>query len=70
MDVFTVSLFGHRRIDDIRIIYDRLVLIIENLILTKSYIEFFIGRNGVEFVGFMENDFSTLQYIIVFVSGN
>ena len=46
MEVFTVSLFGHRRIDDIRTIYDRLVPVIENLILTKSYIEFFIGRNG------------------------
>ena len=46
MNVFTVALFGHRRIDDIRVLYDRLMPIIEDLIKTNYYVEFLIGRNG------------------------
>ena len=46
MDVFTVSLFGHREIDDLRRLKGRLVPIIKELIQTKEYISFLVGRNG------------------------
>lgn len=46
MKIFTVSLFGHRKIDDIRQLDEQLVTIIEGLIKTKTYVAFLIGRNG------------------------
>ena len=46
MNVFTVSLFGHREIDDLRQLENRLVPIIKEVIQTKSYVAFLIGRNG------------------------
>ena len=46
MDIFTVSLFGHRKIDDLRKLNDRLTPIIKKLIKTKTYVAFLIGRNG------------------------
>ena len=46
MDIFTVSLFGHRRIDDLRKLNDRLTPIIKKLIKTKPYVAFLIWRNG------------------------
>ncbi len=46
MNVFTVSLFGHRTIEDIRQLDKTLYPIIKELIQTKSYVSFLIGRNG------------------------
>ena len=46
MDVFTVSLFGHREIDDLMQLEYKLAPIIRELIETKPYISFLIGRNG------------------------
>ena len=46
MDIFTVSLFGHRRIDNLQQLNNTLVPIIKKLIQTKSYVSFLIGRNG------------------------
>ena len=46
MDIFTVSLFGHRRIDDLRNIEVRLTPLVKELIRTKSYVSFMIGRKG------------------------
>ena len=46
MNIFTVSLFGHRRIDDLRQIEAHLAPLIKELIRTKSYVAFLIGRNG------------------------
>ena len=46
MSIFTVSLFGHREIDDLWRLNDQLTPIIKELIQTKSYIVFLIGRNG------------------------
>ncbi len=46
MTVFTVSLFGHREIDDLRGLNDQLTPIIKELIQTKAYVAFLIGRNG------------------------
>ena len=46
MDIFTVSLFGHREIDDLWKLRDTLFPIIKELLHTKEYVSFFIGRNG------------------------
>ena len=46
MDIFTVSLFGHREIDNFRLLEDKLKPIIKRLIQTKPYVAFLIGRNG------------------------
>ena len=46
MNIFTVSLFGHREIDNVWQLNDRLVSIIKELIKTKPYISFLIGRDG------------------------
>ena len=46
MDVFTVSLFGHREIEDLRRLNERLIPIIKELIQTKLYVSFLVGRNG------------------------
>jgi len=47
MDIFTVSLFGHRRIDNLQQLNNDLVPIIKELIQTKFYVSFLIGRNYV-----------------------
>ena len=46
MHAFTVSLFGHREIDDLRRVENRLVPRIREIIRTKPYVVFLIGRNG------------------------
>lgn len=46
MDIFTVSLFGHRNIDDFKELKYALVPIIKDLIDSSRYISFLIGRNG------------------------
>ena len=46
MNVFYVSLFGHREINNLQHIDDQLVPIIKELIQTKSHVSFLLGRNG------------------------
>lgn len=46
MDTYTVSFFGHRRIDDSLIVDRRLDMLIRRLLLEKPYIEFLVGRDG------------------------
>ena len=46
MNVFTVSLFGHRKIGNIWRLENQLYPIIKELIKTKSYVAFIIGLNG------------------------
>ena len=46
MEIYTVSLFGHRRIDSIAELENKLEPIICELIKNKSYVEFLIGREG------------------------
>ena len=46
MNIYRVAFFGHRRIYNIREIEEKLVPILNELILTKEYVEFYIGRNG------------------------
>ena len=46
MDLFTVSFFGHRKIDNVFFIERNLEMIIRELLLTKEFVEFLVGRNG------------------------
>lgn len=46
MDIYRVTFFGHRRIYDISEIEEKLTPILSELLLTKEYVEFYIGRNG------------------------
>ena len=46
MNMFTVSLFGHRKLDDLRHIDEKIIPILKELIRTKEYVAFLIGRNG------------------------
>ena len=46
MNLYAVSFFGHRQIDNIFVIEQRLETIIQELLLTKEYVEFFVGRDG------------------------
>lgn len=46
MNCLTVSLFGHREIDDLRRLDSGLAPILRELIQTEEYVSFFIGRSG------------------------
>jgi len=46
MNMYRVSFFGHRRIENLSAIADKLDDIISDLLRTKEYVEFFVGRYG------------------------
>ena len=46
MNTFTVSFFGHRQIDNIFVIEQRLQEVIQELLISKEYVEFLVGRDG------------------------
>ena len=46
MNLYTVSFFGHRQIDNVFVIEQRLETLIRELLITKEYVEFLIGRDG------------------------
>ena len=46
MDVFTVSLFGHRKIENLWRLDKQISPVIKELLQEKSYVSFLIGRNG------------------------
>ena len=46
MNTYTVSFFGHREIDRPFIIEKRLEAVIADLIKSKEYVEFLVGRDG------------------------
>ena len=46
MNTFTVSFFGHRDFSDHYFYENKLIEIIKELIRTKEYVEFLVGRNG------------------------
>ena len=46
MKIFTVSFFGHRQIDEPFAVEERLEKKIRELLLTKEYLEFLVGRDG------------------------
>ena len=60
MDFYTVSLFGHRKIENLFRLEEALVPVIKDLMLTKEYISFLIGRNG-EFDEFAASVIKRLQ---------
>lgn len=46
MDVFTVSFFGHREIDDLFSLEEELNKLISGLMWEKEYVELLVGRDG------------------------
>ena len=46
MEIFRVSLFGHREIDDLRVLDERLAPSIKRFLQEKEHVSFLIGRNG------------------------
>ena len=46
MEVYTVSFFGHRRIENPIRIEQQLEEIVRELLLTKQYVEFLVGKDG------------------------
>lgn len=46
MDTFTVSFFGHRRIDEPLKVEQRLEQVVRMLLTEKRYVELLIGRDG------------------------
>ena len=46
MEVFTVSFFGHRMIDNALKIESRLEQLIQTLLREHAYVEFLVGRDG------------------------
>ena len=47
MEVYAVSFFGHRRIYDPIRIERQLEEIVRDLMLTKQYVEFLVGKDGL-----------------------
>lgn len=46
MDIFRVSLIGHREVENFRSVEEQLEDIIKIYLEEKEYVEFYIGRNG------------------------
>ena len=46
MDVFTVAFFGHRIIERPSLIEQRLEKLIRELLYSKEYVKFLVGRDG------------------------
>ena len=46
MEIYRVSFIGHREIDDFRFVEEQLEEIVRDLIWSKEYVEFYVGRNG------------------------
>ena len=46
LNIFTVTFFGHRTINNRIEIEDKLDIILHDLITQKEYVEFLIGRDG------------------------
>lgn len=61
MNVYTVSFFGHRMIENISTIEKRLTEIIKNLIENKVYIKFLFGNDG-EFDWLVSSVISRVTY--------
>mgnify|MGYP001428318938 CR=1 FL=1 len=45
-DIYRVSFIGHREVEHFREVEEQLERIIVELIKTKEYVEFYVGRNG------------------------
>ncbi|MBQ7940220.1 MAG: hypothetical protein IJ281_07575 [Clostridia bacterium] len=46
MEIYTVSLFGHRQIDDPFFVERVLEIMVRQLLAEKEYVEFLVGRDG------------------------
>lgn len=46
MEVFTVSFIGHREIDDLYHVENKLETIIKELLISHEYVELLVGRDG------------------------
>ena len=46
MNLYAVSFFGHRQIDNVFVIEQRLETMIRELLISKEYVEFLVGRDG------------------------
>ena len=46
MNLFAVSFFGHREVDDPFVIEQLLEAIVRELLHSKEYVEFLVGRDG------------------------
>lgn len=46
MNIYTVSFFGHREVDNFSEMERRLENLIRELLMQKEYVEFLVGRNG------------------------
>lgn len=46
MQIYTVCFFGHRELYDLKRVEERLTPIVRELIQTKPYVVFLVGRNG------------------------
>lgn len=46
MEVFTVSFFGHRQIENLISLDNKLDVLISTLLKEKYFVEFLVGRNG------------------------
>ena len=46
MDIFRVSFIGHREVEKLALVENRVEEIVRDLIKTKEYVEFYMGRNG------------------------
>jgi len=45
-EIYRVSFIGHRRVDDFYFVENQLDNIVGELMRTKEYVEFYVGRNG------------------------
>ena len=45
-EIYRVSFIGHREIDRFRFVEEQLDKVIGELLRTKEYVEFYVGRNG------------------------
>ena len=46
MNLFAVSFFGHREVDDPFVLEQQLEAIVRELLHSKEYVEFLVGRDG------------------------
>lgn len=46
MDIYRVSFIGHREVDDFFFVEDQVDSVVRELINSKEYVEFYVGRNG------------------------
>lgn len=44
--VYTVCFFGHRQIDDFRLVEQKVKAFIDRLLNVHEYVEFLVGRDG------------------------